>query len=86
MPLSQEGHNARSGRCPRRARYGPHGPTPPRSEDPLTTIYARAQFLARAIRRSPSLTDEERGRMLAGITAIETAVREHGAVIDAHGR
>jgi len=52
---------------------------------PLTTIYARAYLLARAIRRAPSLTDEERVTMLAGITAIETAVRDISAMIDAMG-
>jgi signal transduction histidine kinase len=52
---------------------------------PLTTIYGRAYLVARAIRRAPSLADEERGTMLAGITAIETAVRTMSAVIDAMG-
>lgn len=52
---------------------------------PLTTIYARAQLLARDIRRAPSLREEERTRMLVGVTAIETAVRTMGPVIDAMG-
>jgi signal transduction histidine kinase len=52
---------------------------------PLTAIYARAYLVARAIRRAPSLTDKERVTMLAGITAIETAVRTMSAVIDAMG-
>jgi signal transduction histidine kinase len=52
---------------------------------PLTTITARSQLLARAIRRSPTLTDEERVKMLVGITAIETAVQTMCAVIDAIG-
>jgi signal transduction histidine kinase len=52
---------------------------------PLTTITARSQLLARAIRRSPTLTDEERVKMLVGITAIETAVQTLCAVIDAIG-
>jgi signal transduction histidine kinase len=52
---------------------------------PLTAIYARAYLLARAIRRAPSLADEERVTMLAGITAIETAVRTMTARIDAMG-
>jgi signal transduction histidine kinase len=52
---------------------------------PLTAIYARAYLLARAIRRAPSLADEERMTMLAGITAIETAVRTMTACIDAMG-
>ena len=33
---------------------------------PLTTISARAQLLARDVRRSPSLAEEERAKMLAG--------------------
>ena len=52
---------------------------------PLTAIYVRAYLLARAIRRAPSLADEERVTMLAGITAIETAVRTMTARIDAMG-
>ncbi len=52
---------------------------------PLTTLTARSQLLARAIRRSPTLTDEERVKMLVGITAIETAVQTLCAVIDAIG-
>jgi signal transduction histidine kinase len=50
---------------------------------PLTTIYARAYLLGRAIRRSPSLSDEERGTMLERVAAIETAVRDMSALIDA---
>ena len=41
---------------------------------PLTTIRGRAYLLARAVRRAPSLTEDERTRMLAGVAAIETAV------------
>jgi len=41
---------------------------------PLTTIRGRAYLLARAVRRAPSLTEDERARMLAGVAAIETAV------------
>jgi signal transduction histidine kinase len=52
---------------------------------PLTAIYARAYLLSRAVRRAPSLTDEERGAMLAGITAMETAARTMTALIDAMG-
>jgi signal transduction histidine kinase len=52
---------------------------------PLTSISARSQLLARAIRRSPTLTDEERVKMLVGITAIETAVQTLCAVIDTIG-
>jgi signal transduction histidine kinase len=52
---------------------------------PLTTISARNQLLARDIRRAPSLPEEERTRMLASLTAIETAVQTLCAVIDAMG-
>jgi hypothetical protein len=34
------------------------------------------------VRRAPSLTDEERARMLAGVAAIETAVATMVTVID----
>jgi hypothetical protein len=50
---------------------------------PLTTISARTQLLARDLRRSPSVTEDERGKMLAGITAIETAIQTMCAAIDA---
>ena len=49
---------------------------------PLTTIHGRAQLLGRAIRRSPSLTDDERARMLAAVVAIEAAVRAMVPLID----
>jgi signal transduction histidine kinase len=62
--------------------HGPHARLRHDLKSPLTTIYARAQLLARSIRRSPSLTDEERTRMLAGITAIEVALREMDTVIE----
>ncbi len=52
---------------------------------PLTTISARAQLLERTIRRSLTLADEERVKMLVGITAVETAVQTMCAVIDAIG-
>ena len=52
---------------------------------PLTMISGRAYLLGRAIRRAPSLTDEERGKMLEGVAALETAVRAMSAVIDAMG-
>jgi signal transduction histidine kinase len=66
-------------------RYGPLDQLRHDLKTPLTAIYARAQLLARSIRRSPSVTDEERKTMLAGITAIETAVRTMSALIDAMG-
>jgi signal transduction histidine kinase len=49
---------------------------------PLTTIRGRAYLLARAVRRAPSLTEEERARMLTGVAAIETAVATMVAVIE----
>ena len=49
---------------------------------PLTTISARAYLLARSVRRSPSLTPEERARLLAGVVAIEEAVRAMVITID----
>ena len=50
---------------------------------PLTTIHGRAQLLTRAVRRSPSLADEERTRMLEGLATIETEARALAAMIDA---
>ena len=50
---------------------------------PLTTIRGRAYLLARAVRRAPSLTEEERTGMLAGVAAIEAAVAAMVVVIDA---
>jgi signal transduction histidine kinase len=49
---------------------------------PLTTIRGRAYLLARAVRRAPSLTEDERTRMLAGVAAIETAVAMMVMVIE----
>ncbi len=49
---------------------------------PLTTIHGHAQLLGRAIRRSSSLTDDERARMLAAVVAIEAAVRAMVPLID----
>jgi hypothetical protein len=54
-------------------------------KSPLTTIYARAYLLGRAIRRAPSLSDEDRTRMLAGVAAIEAAVREMVTAVDGIG-
>jgi len=44
--------------------------------------HGRAQHLARIIQRSPSLADDERVRMLAGLTSIAVAVREMVTLID----
>ena len=52
---------------------------------PLTTIRGRAYMLARAVRRAPSLTEDERSRMLAGVAAIETAVATMVTVIEGIG-
>jgi signal transduction histidine kinase len=52
---------------------------------PLTAIHGRAQLLARSVRRSPSLSDAERARLLEGLVAIEAAVRVMVTVIDAMG-
>ena len=52
-------------------------------KSPLTTIRGRAYLMARAVRRAPSLTDEERMRMLDGVAAIETAVAVMVDVMDA---
>jgi signal transduction histidine kinase len=49
---------------------------------PLTTISGRAQLLARAVRRSPSLALVEQERMLIGLAAIEAAVQRLVTVID----
>ena len=50
---------------------------------PLTTIYGRAQLLARVVRRSPSLTEAERASMLDGLATIDAAVHELVRQIDA---
>jgi signal transduction histidine kinase len=52
---------------------------------PLTTIHGLAQLLRRATRRSPSLPEDERARMLAAVVAIETAVRAMVPLIDSMG-
>ena len=52
---------------------------------PLTVISGQAQLLARAIRRAPSLNDEDRTRLLAGVTTVESAVREMVVAIDGIG-
>ena len=49
---------------------------------PLTTIYGRAQLLARVISRSPSLTAEEQTKLLDGLATIEAAVQEAVVAID----
>ena len=54
-------------------------------KSPLTTVHGRAYLLSRSIRRSPSLADEERARMLEGLAAIEGAVQQMVIVIDGMG-
>jgi hypothetical protein len=49
---------------------------------PLTSIHGRAQLLARIVPRSPSLADDERVRMLAGLTPVAVAVREMVTLFD----
>jgi signal transduction histidine kinase len=53
---------------------------------PLTVIAGRAQLVARAIRRSPTLSEDERAGMLAGLTAIDAGVVQLVAVIEAIGQ
>ncbi len=52
---------------------------------PLTTISARSQLIARWTARSPTLGDGERSRTLASLAAIDTAVEQMLAIIDAIG-
>ena len=54
-------------------------------KSPLTTIRGRAYLLARAVRRAPTLTEDERTRMLDGLTEIDTAVAAMVVVIDEIG-
>jgi signal transduction histidine kinase len=53
---------------------------------PLTTISGHAQLLGRAVRRSPSLSNEERAKMLEGLAMIEAAVGAMVTIIDAMSR
>ena len=53
---------------------------------PLTTISGHAQLLGRVVRRSPSLTDEERARLVEALVTIEAAVQTMVSRIDAIGR
>lgn len=50
---------------------------------PLTTIYARAQLLTRYVRRSSTVADADRVRLLNGLAEVEAATREMVARIDA---
>jgi hypothetical protein len=52
---------------------------------PLTVIRGRAYLLGRAVRRSPTLADGERGRLLAELAAIDAAVAALVAVVDEAG-
>ena len=62
--------------------YGPFDQLRHDLKSPLTTIHGRAQLLGRAIRRSPSLPEDEQARMLAALVAIEAAVRAMVPLID----
>jgi hypothetical protein len=48
----------------------------------LTTIQFRAHLLARSVQRSPSISEQERVAMLAGLTSIVGAVQAMVTVID----
>ena len=65
--------------------YGPGDHLRHDLKSALTTIHGHAQLLERAIHRSPSLTDVERGRMLRSLAEIEGAVREMVEKIDGIG-
>jgi signal transduction histidine kinase len=52
----------------------------------LTTISGHAQLLARAVRRTPSLTDEERRPILEALATIEEEVRTMVSLIDTSRR
>jgi signal transduction histidine kinase len=49
---------------------------------PLSTMYARAHLLGRAIRRAPVLSEAQQATMLEAVTAIEVAVREMVTIVD----
>jgi hypothetical protein len=51
-------------------------------KSPLTIIAGRCQLLTREIRRSPSLEDAERAKLLAGLAAIDAAVHQVVQVVD----
>lgn len=51
-------------------------------KNPLTTILGRSNLLARSVRRSSSLADDERERMLAGLATIDKTVLTMVAIID----
>jgi nitrogen-specific signal transduction histidine kinase len=51
-------------------------------KSPLTTIYGRAQLMTRTIQRSPSLSEEERDKLLSGLAVIESSVQRLVSVID----
>src|SRR4051812_24955543 len=61
---------------------GPRDQLPHDLKTPLTTIHGRAQLLARAIRRSPSLAEQERVKMLENVAEIEATVRVMAGVIE----
>ena len=66
--------------------YGPGDQLRHDLKTPLTAISGHAQLLTRAIRRFPSLAENERARMLESLATIEAAVRVMVAMIEAMGR
>jgi signal transduction histidine kinase len=66
--------------------YGPGDQLRHDLKTPLTTISGHAQLLTRAIRRSPSLAENERARLLESLATIEAAVRVMVPMIEAMGR
>jgi nitrogen-specific signal transduction histidine kinase len=51
-------------------------------KSPLTTIYGRAQLMTRTVQRSTTVSEEERAKLLAGLTVIESSVQRLVSVID----
>jgi hypothetical protein len=54
-------------------------------KNPLATISGRVQLMVRVVRRSPSIAEEERQRLLAGLDSIQHAVRCLVVLIDGRG-
>ena len=66
--------------------YGPGDQLRHDLKTPLTSLSGHAQLVARAIRRTPALTDNERARMLESLATIEAAVQIMVPLIEAIGR
>jgi hypothetical protein len=84
-PLPEGSPMSRTDATPPDGYADPHDQLRHDLKSPLTTILGRAQLLSRAIRRSPSLAEEERATMLASTLAVETAVLAMVATIEALG-